>query len=113
MDADEILKKLGAYGRYQVLVFSSLCFVYMRGAWHVLASIFVAADPGHHCTVPGNVSLNISLPGETTDGVWTPDQCLMYVPSGGGNETQSCTNGWTYGTEFTSTIVTEVGQLFR
>ncbi|OWF46968.1 organic cation transporter protein-like [Mizuhopecten yessoensis] len=108
MNADAILQKLGAYGRYQVLVFVSLAFVYMRGAWPVLASIFLAADPGHHCRVPSNTSLNVSLPGKVDDdGTWTPDQCVMYVPGSDRNQTQSCSNGWQYGDQFDSTILME------
>lgn len=108
MNADAILQKLGNYGRYQVFVFVSLAFVYMRGSWPVLASIFLAADPGHHCRVPGNSSLNASLPGKVgDDGTWTPDQCKMYVPESGRNKTQSCTNGWQYGDQFDSTILME------
>ncbi|XP_060073610.1 organic cation transporter protein-like [Ylistrum balloti] len=108
MNADAILEKLGAYGRYQVLVFVSLAFVYMRGAWPVLGSIFLAADPGHHCRVTSNMSLNETLPGKIgEDGIWTPDQCSMYVPGSGRNQTQSCSDGWQYGDQFDSTILTD------
>ncbi|XP_033729869.1 solute carrier family 22 member 4-like [Pecten maximus] len=108
MNADAILQKLGAYGRYQVMIFASLAFVYMRGSWPVLASIFLAADPGHHCRVPSNSSLNASVPGKVEeDGTWTPDQCVMYVPGSDHNKTQSCSNGWQYGNQFESTILTE------
>lgn len=113
MDSERILQKLGAYGWFQVLIFSSLAFVYMRGAWPVLGSIFLAADPGHHCKVPNNTSLNESVPGKVgDDGVWSADKCLMYVSGSERNVTQSCKDGWQYGDLFDSTILTEVSSFF-
>ncbi|KAJ8304802.1 hypothetical protein KUTeg_018385 [Tegillarca granosa] len=106
MEADEILQHMGGYGRFQGLVFLGLCFIYMRGAWPVMAILFLGGDPGHHCKIPVNSTLNQSIPGKMVDGVWTYDKCKIYVPESGHNETQSCTS-WSYGDEFKSTILSE------
>ena len=41
MEADDLLKAIGGRGRFQILVYISLCLVYMRGAWHAFAIMFL------------------------------------------------------------------------
>ena len=51
MEADRLLESLGPFGLFQVLFFLCVSFIYMRGAWPVMAILFLGGDPGHHCKV--------------------------------------------------------------
>ncbi|XP_046357182.1 organic cation transporter protein-like isoform X2 [Haliotis rufescens] len=51
MEVDIIQKTLGGYGCYQMLVYTLLGLMYMRGAWHTFNIIFLGAVPAHTCTV--------------------------------------------------------------
>ncbi|KAI8518746.1 hypothetical protein Bbelb_047630 [Branchiostoma belcheri] len=87
---DEILTKyLGEFGLYQGWVLFLMCFAEIPVGFHQVASVFLAAVPAHHCSVPGLVTsrdcqplpraLDMSLP-------WTQEknesrqysQCLRY-----------------------------------
>ncbi|KAK3099008.1 hypothetical protein FSP39_025214, partial [Pinctada imbricata] len=103
MDADAILTALGAHGRFQWLIFFALTFIYMRGAWPVLAILFIGGDPGHYCKTDTNSSLEISIP-KSADGEY--EKCSMYDPMDL-NSTVKCQDGWTYGEEFDSTIMSD------
>ena len=41
MDAEEILQALGGYRRYQFVTYLLLGYIYLRGAWHVFAIMFI------------------------------------------------------------------------
>ncbi|XP_070208332.1 organic cation transporter protein-like isoform X2 [Littorina saxatilis] len=101
-DVEEVLDRLGGYGRYQVLLYIAMGLVNMRGALHVFVSMFVGWAPTHHCKPLGNHTLNQSLPWEENNyGEMAWSQCSMYREPGSGsvahgNETVACQNGWTY-----------------
>ena len=98
MDADRMLESLGRYGHFQILVFLCLSFIYMRGAWPVLASIFLGGAPGYSCAkLQDNQNKTV-----------TYGTCEVTISSDGQNTTETCPNGWTYGEEFEETIVTQV-----
>lgn len=97
MDADRVLQSLGNYGRFQILVFLCLCFIYMRGAWPVLGSIFLGGVPDYSCKKLADVNKTV-----------TYGACDVTVSIDGQNTTESCPNGWRYGDEFEETIVTQV-----
>ncbi len=68
------------------------------------------AQPGHHCKIPQGLVPSESIPTVTeNDETWL-DKCNVYKNySAALNETEPCTNGWTYDTEVTgNTIVNEV-----
>ncbi|XP_071168808.1 organic cation transporter protein-like [Mytilus edulis] len=96
MDADRVLQSLGNYGRFQILVFLCLCFIYMRGAWPVLGSIFLGGVPDYSCKKLADVNKTV-----------TYGACDVTVSIDGQNTTESCPNGWRYGDEFEETIVTQ------
>ncbi|XP_078315076.1 organic cation transporter protein-like [Crassostrea virginica] len=102
MEADRLLESLGPFGLFQVLFFLCVSFIYMRGAWPVMAILFLGGDPGHHCKIPVNASLSDVIP---TDASGEYEKCVMRAPSS--NQTQPCSQGWAYGQEFQSTILTE------
>ena len=99
MDADRVLQSLGRYGRFQILIFFCLSFIYMRGAWPVLASIFLGGKPEFSCS---------ELPAYENKSV-AYDTCTITVYNSiGHNTTEPCPNGWQYGDEFKETILTQV-----
>ncbi|XP_062584316.1 organic anion transporter 3-like [Saccostrea cucullata] len=102
MDGDKILESLGRFGLFQVLFFLCVSFIYMRGAWPVMAILFLGGDPGHHCTVPVNESVTAIIPLDSNGDF---EKCVMKAPTQ--NQTKTCDQGWTYGSEFDSTILTE------
>ena len=64
---------------------------------------YIGADPGHECTLPNSSIINQSLPSMYTDGC-----CKVLVEIGGVNESQPCPDGYSYGSMFESTILTQV-----
>ncbi|XP_061167201.1 organic anion transporter 3-like [Saccostrea echinata] len=102
MDGDKILESLGRFGLFQVLFFLCVSFIYMRGAWPVMAILFLGGDPGHHCKVPVNESVAVIIPVDSNGDF---EKCVMKSLTQ--NQTKSCDQGWTYGSEFDSTILTE------
>lgn len=98
MDADRLLQGLGNYGRFQILIFLCLSFIYMRGSWHVLAGIYLGGEPSYSCS---KISDNQSLP--VSYGL-----CEITRSLNGKNVTEPCPYGWEYGDEFEETIVTQV-----
>ncbi|XP_062583415.1 organic anion transporter 3-like, partial [Saccostrea cucullata] len=74
----------------------------MRGAWPVMAILFLGGDPGHHCKVPVNESVTAIIPLDSNGDF---EKCVM--KSSTQNQTKTCDQGWTYGSEFDSTILTE------
>lgn len=97
MDADRVLQSLGNFGRFQILIFLSLSFIYMRGAWPVLASIFLGGKPEYSCAKLSDDQNKSIIYGS----------CEVTVYSNGQNTTESCPNGWKYEEEFDQTIFTE------
>lgn len=102
MNADQVLESLGRFGTFQVLFFLCVSFIYMRGAWPVMGILFLGGDPGHHCQVPVNESISDVIP---VDSSGNYEKCQ--IKSLLTNQTTPCSNGWTYGDEFDSTILTE------
>ncbi|XP_048735991.2 solute carrier family 22 member 4-like [Ostrea edulis] len=102
MDADRILESLGRFGLFQILFFLCVSFIYMRGAWPVMVILFLGGDPGHHCKVPANETVDAIIPLDSTGGY---EKCLMKSPTT--NHSVSCDQGWTYGSEFESTVLSE------
>lgn len=52
MHLDEALQMLGAYGRYQVLMFTAISiFDNLPSIWHMNVGTFLNYEPKHHCKV--------------------------------------------------------------
>ncbi|ESP05239.1 hypothetical protein LOTGIDRAFT_227894 [Lottia gigantea] len=101
MEADLKLQSLGKCGCYHTVLFLGLGLIYLRGAWHVFAPVYLAADPGHSCSVP-NTTNNVA------DNNFTVDSCTVtYYQDINNSVIRSCEDGWQYGSQFQSTIVTD------
>ncbi len=52
MDYDELLQKIGEFGRYQKQMYFLVCLVGLPAAFYNLNIVFVAAEPDFWCFVP-------------------------------------------------------------
>ena len=128
---DDILKRLGEFGRYQRFQYFLLCLVSLVSAWHSMNMSFVGGTPDHHCNVQlpvnwttGNLTkeeiLNLTIPWETRNGALQRKRCVQYVfqenqTTGGVDRVgeENCRAGWEYNTDvYKSTIVSEVSGRF-
>ncbi|KAJ8978569.1 hypothetical protein NQ317_012093 [Molorchus minor] len=125
MDLDEILPRIGEFGKYQKLViwFILLPAVFPCG-FHAYNQLFMGITPEHWCNVPELSSLerdaarNLSIPLETSlAGELRFSKCYMYdfnFTSSNSNYTAKgteiipCNHGWIYDMDNkTTSVVTE------
>ena len=124
MHFDEALKYLGDFGRYQKVVYFTLCLLAIPCAWHSLGNTFLSASPDHHCSLYDGYTYNTSQEAlmscavpRKDDGSW--DSCRRYnVSIGPGGvecspdeprEIIPCDMGWVFDSTFyDKTAVTEV-----
>ena len=64
--------------------------------------MFTGADPGHECRLPNTSTVN--------ETVYRDGQCGVVVERGGENVSEACPDGYSYGSMFESTILTEVSE---
>lgn len=104
MEVDIIQKKLGGYGCYQMLVYTLLGLMYMRGAWHTFNIIFLGAVPAHTCTVANRtVDNSLQIVAGECDVTLMVSNATHTV-----NETVAC-SAWQYDSMHSaSSIVSEV-----
>ena len=93
MQLEEIIQKLGGFGRYQKQVYFLLCLIGIPNAWHAIASVFLAATTDHWCSVtsvPGfnctdselecfEKKRNLTIPFDYSEKAYS--QCLQYSDS--------------------------------
>ncbi|KAM9308188.1 uncharacterized protein PAF06_012352 [Gastrophryne carolinensis] len=123
-DFGEILKNVGEYGRFQVLLLVMLRVLSFLSAFHIFGQVFLGISVPHHCSTSWilekdpNVTkehhMNLTLPRNTLGSY---EQCLMYSPVDWDiesieryrlNSTEVCQDGWVYDTsQQKSTLVTE------
>ncbi|XP_071941426.1 organic cation transporter protein-like [Antedon mediterranea] len=90
MDIDECLKKIGGFGRYQVILLIVAPIIQgVFTSWQIMSSIFILYTPSHHCKT--DEKIDVAIPIEE-DGTFA--KCSMYTFDG--NETTSCVDGWVY-----------------
>ena len=58
MQFEEIVQKLGGFGRYQRRMYFLLCLIAIPNAWHAIGSVFLAATTDHWCSVPSVPGFN-------------------------------------------------------
>ena len=63
MKFDDILLKIGAFGKYQKVVGTLLYLCAIPLVWHAIAQVFIAAKTDHWCAIPEHQSLNCSNSG--------------------------------------------------
>ncbi len=114
IDLDKNLRHLGNPGCYHILLFvclSSNNVVVLLN--HLAMSVYGSPVP-YHCRLPGNYSLNDSVPWVTDKaGNLKPDSCRVYQNfTSSTNLTEQCPDGWEYETDNDRhrTLVMEVNQ---
>uniref|UniRef100_A0A3B5L757 Si:dkey-119m7.4 n=1 Tax=Xiphophorus couchianus TaxID=32473 RepID=A0A3B5L757_9TELE len=95
MNFDDILSKIGGFGKFQKLLYVWICVPQIFLAFHMLVSVFTGAVPPHLCR-----------------SAWpsgaTPAALNFTAAPGDRHPTTSCQDGWEYSKEtFQSTTVTE------
>lgn len=116
MKLDDALLRIGGYGRFQLLCYSVIGFVCMRGVWHLLSIFFIGYATPHSCNVPANSSF--ALPPCNEGGCQCePDKCKVLQTNGSSAESIPCPDGWRYdgdwvsrwhfGMDYETTIVRE------
>ncbi|XP_014033657.1 organic cation transporter protein [Salmo salar] len=126
MNFDQILTAVGGFGKYQKILYVWICLPQILLGFHMMASIFTGATPGHRCrdspsSGPGNnvhngslaltssvtvpAKLNVSIPVDPQ----VDDSCvLMDILTENGTVRAPCEHGWVYSQEiYQSTTITE------
>uniref|UniRef100_A0A4W5N696 Si:dkey-166k12.1 n=1 Tax=Hucho hucho TaxID=62062 RepID=A0A4W5N696_9TELE len=126
MNFDQILTAVGGFGKYQKILYVWICLPQILLGFHMMASIFTGAAPGHRCrdspsSGPGNnvhngslaltssvtvtAQLNLSIPMDPQ----VDDSCvLMDILTENGTARAPCEHGWVYSQEiYQSTTITE------
>ncbi|XP_012733722.2 solute carrier family 22 member 6-A isoform X1 [Fundulus heteroclitus] len=117
MNFDEILSRIGGFGKFQKLLYVWICIPQIFLAFHMLVSVFTGAVPPHLCrsawpSADTPATLNFSLlsgPDSRPELSCTMASNHSGAAAGGdGHPAVSCQGGWEYSTEtFHSTIATE------
>lgn len=124
MAFNDLLKQVGAVGRFQQIQVTLVILPMLLMASHNTLQNFTAAIPIHHCRLPPNASLGPDgklgawLP---QDAQGRPESCLRFATpwreprltndttANLKEPTEPCVDGWVYdNSTFPSTIVTEV-----
>ena len=127
MQFDDVLKDLGDFGRYQKMVYLSICLLAIPCSWHTLGNTYLSASPRHYCRTTedqvyeGFSELKTCSIPRLERGEW--DQCNRYsnlsavfnvclsdeVSGLGDKRTVGCDRGWVYDTTYYgSTAVSQV-----
>ncbi|RXN14081.1 solute carrier family 22 member 6-A-like protein [Labeo rohita] len=116
MNFDEVLDRIGGFGRFQKTLYVWICLPQIFLAFHMLVSVFTGAVPPHLCrsALPmgdgdgPSLGFNFSIaPGESCKPFQSQ---LNHTPAITEHSSTSngCTGGWEFSKEvFLSTIVTE------
>lgn len=79
--ADEVLGRIGNFGKYQLCVIGVVQFVGVFAAWQLLSSSFMLPEVDFWCSPP-ELNLPRGIPINWTSPVWPgedkPDNCFMY-----------------------------------
>ncbi|XP_064411379.1 solute carrier family 22 member 7-like [Latimeria chalumnae] len=127
MKFEDLLKDVGGFGRFQILVHLNIFITRLVLPFHFLLHNFLGAIPPHHCTIPDLEALTnltqeeklmVSIPRESGG---TFSSCKMFSKpqfhlllsnssQGADNDSsvEQCQHGWVYNhSQFSSTIATE------
>uniref|UniRef100_H3AN83 Solute carrier family 22 member 7a n=1 Tax=Latimeria chalumnae TaxID=7897 RepID=H3AN83_LATCH len=127
MRFEELLFRVGSFGRYQILIIILLCLPRIILPWHFLLHNFLGAVPPHHCTIPDlealanltqDEKLVVSIPRDSR-GIFSsckmfskPQFHLLFSDTcqgvSNGSSVEQCQHGWIYNhSQFRSTIVAQ------
>ncbi|XP_078712490.1 organic cation transporter protein-like isoform X2 [Lampetra fluviatilis] len=127
MNFDDVLKKIGGFGKFQVILYTWICLPHISIAMHMLVSVFAGATPEHFCRDPTGGHAQVPSATTTTAATTTTTAATTTTtpaaesaaangtasrPRCGSllneSEWRSCATGWDYDRSvFTSTVVTE------
>ncbi|CAF3470447.1 unnamed protein product [Rotaria socialis] len=107
---DNILRKCGDFGRFQIMHYVFLSIMTMNGSITSFYYVFGAATPDHRCRLPTNVwpddkhysPLNLTheifinqyIPKNNDGKQW--EKCVRYVTSNRSGSLVNCPDGWAY-----------------
>ncbi|CAF1677994.1 unnamed protein product [Rotaria magnacalcarata] len=107
---DNILRKCGDFGRFQILHYVFLSIMTMNGSITSFYYVFGAAKPEHRCRLPTNVwphdthysplnqthetFINQYIPKNNDGKQW--EKCVRYVTSNRSGSLVNCPDGWAY-----------------
>ncbi|OWF44907.1 organic cation transporter protein-like [Mizuhopecten yessoensis] len=120
---EDILKRIGEFGRYQIFLFCLLCLPSIGNGCYMMAIVLLAYTPKHRCKIPGYDNdtwaiqgsyhanlINRTIP-TSEDSFYDYDRCHVYTPTGTGNSssvTKAQCSQWVYDRDtFDQTIVTQ------
>ncbi|XP_060079708.1 organic cation transporter protein-like [Ylistrum balloti] len=119
---EDVLKRIGEFGRYQVFLFMLLCLPSISNGCYMMAIVLLAYTPKHRCKIPGydndtwavQSSYHSSLINRTIpapdDPFYDYDRCHVYTETGTGNSSSVMTakcSKWVYEQDtFDETVVT-------
>ncbi|XP_069136069.1 organic cation transporter protein-like [Argopecten irradians] len=120
---EDILKKIGEFGRYQIFLFLLMCLPSISNGCYMMALVLLAYTPKHRCKIPGydndtwtvqgdyhSSLINTTIPA-SDDSFFKYDRCHIYTQTGTGNTSsvsmEKCSS-WVYDHDtFDETIVTQ------
>ncbi|CAF3334801.1 unnamed protein product [Rotaria socialis] len=107
---DNILRKCGDFGRFQIMHYVFLSIMTMNGSITSFYYVFGAATPDHRCRLPTNVwpddkhysplnqtheiFINQYIPKNNDGKQWK--KCVRYVTSNRSGSLVNCPDGWAY-----------------
>eukprot|EP00058_Branchiostoma_floridae_P009777 XP_002595265.1 hypothetical protein BRAFLDRAFT_233027 [Branchiostoma floridae] len=107
VDFDGALEYLGAFGKYQKLIYCLTCVLAMPVSFHMLAMTFLDAKVAFHCAVP---EIRHAEPGTENYSSECPFDAINETALGyfDGENTSSCNHGYWYDrSQYHSSIFTE------
>uniref|UniRef100_A0A3B1JJK7 Si:dkey-119m7.4 n=1 Tax=Astyanax mexicanus TaxID=7994 RepID=A0A3B1JJK7_ASTMX len=106
MNFDEVLARIGGFGRFQKILYVWICLPQIFLAFHMLVSVFTGAVPPHLCrdtkTHTHNFNFTLSQSASEACGSTHTNSSLST------HTTTACRDGWEFSKDvFLSTVVTE------
>lgn len=104
MVVDNLAKKLGEPGRFQVILYVMLCCNFIFVSWNHLGMAFIGAKTEHHCQLENKTVNDDLVPTVKKGGKIERDKCHLF--NGYNSSVKvSCVNGWTYYLEDRETTI--------
>lgn len=105
MNFDEVLARIGGFGRFQKILYVWICLPQIFLAFHMLVSVFTGAVPPHLCrdTKAHSHNFNFTLSQSASEACGS-----THTNSSFSTHTTACRDGWEFSKDvFLSTVVTE------
>ncbi|XP_072550580.1 organic cation transporter protein [Salminus brasiliensis] len=105
MNFDEVLVRIGGFGRFQKILYVWICLPQIFLAFHMLVSVFTGAVPPHLCrdTQTHSHNFNFTLSQSASEACGQ-----THTNSSHSTHTTACRDGWEFSKDvFLSTVATE------